>query len=143
MEKAKEMRSPRDRKFVRSLKPRTCAPEKQYLGIKNHNDDPWPIANPHEVSPDWNNAILHARICIGETKILGADNGGQIFMPMQETFFRHPLCDAQAQVRHILESDSKGTLEPSVLTRGSGVSCRCHGNGDEWRQMTTKTEKRR
>jgi hypothetical protein len=22
------------------------------------------------------------------------------------------------------------------------VSCRCHANGDEWRQMVTKTEKR-
>ena len=55
--------------------------------MKNHNDDPRPIANLHQVSPDWKNAILHARICIGETKILGADNGGQIFMPMQETFF--------------------------------------------------------
>lgn len=55
--------------------------------MKNHNDDPRQIANSHEVSPDWKNAILHARICIGETKILGADNGGQIFMPMHETFF--------------------------------------------------------
>src|SRR2546423_4089320 len=49
--------------------------------------------------------------------------------------FRCPLCDAQAQVRHILEPDSKRTLEPSVLTRGSAVSCRCHANGDKWRQM--------
>lgn len=55
--------------------------------MKNHNDDPRQIANSHEVLPDWKNAILHARICIGETKILGADNGGQIFMPMHETFF--------------------------------------------------------
>ncbi len=23
------------------------------------------------------------------------------------------------------------------------VSCRCHANGDEWRQMVTKTEKRK
>ncbi|MGO4880896.1 MAG: VOC family protein [Bryobacteraceae bacterium] len=71
------------------------------------------------VPPDWKNAILHARITLGETELLGADipperfqpmrsaylslladsiedgeriylllsDGGQIFMPMQETFF--------------------------------------------------------
>jgi PhnB protein len=75
--------------------------------------------NPNDVSPDWKNAILHARMNIGETELMGADipperfqpmrsvylsltvsgieeaeriyallsNGGQIFMPMQETFF--------------------------------------------------------
>ena len=73
----------------------------------------------NDVSPDWKNAILHARISIGETELMGADippdrfqpmrsaylsllvsstdeaeriyallsDGGQIFMPMQETFF--------------------------------------------------------
>jgi PhnB protein len=72
-----------------------------------------------EVSPDWKNAILHARMNIGETELMGADipperfqpmrsaylslvcgsideaeriytvlsDCGQIFMPMQETFF--------------------------------------------------------
>src|SRR5882762_3138294 len=55
--------------------------------------------------------------------------------------FRCPLCDAQAQVRHILESDSRRPLEPSVLTRGSAVSCRCHANGDKWRQKVNKDRK--
>jgi PhnB protein len=71
------------------------------------------------VPPEWKNAILHARINLGETVLLGADippdrfqpmrsaylsltvssieeaeriyallsDGGQIFMPMEETFF--------------------------------------------------------
>jgi PhnB protein len=71
------------------------------------------------VPPDWKNAVLHARMEIGETLLLGADipperfqpmrsayltlivdssdeaeriyallkDGGQIFMPMEETFF--------------------------------------------------------
>jgi PhnB protein len=75
--------------------------------------------NPNDVPPDWKNAILHARINIGETELMGADvppgrfqpmrsaylsltvsstdeaeriyallsDGGQIFMPMEETFF--------------------------------------------------------
>lgn len=75
--------------------------------------------NPKSVPPEWKNAILHARIDIGETELFGADvppdrfqpmrgaylslrvdstdeaehiwavlsDGGQIFMPIQETFF--------------------------------------------------------
>jgi PhnB protein len=73
--------------------------------------------NPNAGGPDWKNAILHARITIGETELLGADipnaqpmrsayltlipdstdeaeriyaalsEGGEIFMPLQETFF--------------------------------------------------------
>jgi PhnB protein len=67
--------------------------------------------------PDWKNAILHARINVGETELMGADipnsqpmrsayltlvvssteeaeriyatlaDGGEVFMPMAETFF--------------------------------------------------------
>jgi PhnB protein len=92
----------------------------QHLGGKitmmmTHGQQP----NPHDVPPNWKNAILHARISIGETVLMGADilpdrfqpirsaylsltvgsieeaeriyallsDGGQIFMPMQETFF--------------------------------------------------------
>jgi PhnB protein len=70
-----------------------------------------------KVSPDWKDAVLHARISVGGTELLGADipnaqpmrsaylsltvesdaeaerlfstlaDGGEIFMPMQETFF--------------------------------------------------------
>jgi PhnB protein len=75
--------------------------------------------NPENVSPEWKDVVLHARINIGETELLGADippdrfepmrsaylslsvdstaeaeriyallsDGGQIFMPMEETFF--------------------------------------------------------
>ena len=69
------------------------------------------------VSPEWKDAVLHARISIGETELMGADipnaqpmrsaylslgvqsdaeaerifsalsDGGEVFMPMQETFF--------------------------------------------------------
>ncbi|MFN2635035.1 MAG: VOC family protein [Thermoanaerobaculia bacterium] len=78
-----------------------------------------PAAN--EVPPDWKNAVLHARIELGGTTVMGADipperfqpmrsaylsllldsdkeaeriykllsEGGEIFMPMEETFFAH------------------------------------------------------
>ncbi len=92
----------------------------QHLGAKitmmmTHGEAP----NAKDVAPDWKNAILHARLRIGETELLGADipperfqpmrsaylsllvsstdeaeriyallsDGGQIFMPMEETFF--------------------------------------------------------
>jgi PhnB protein len=92
----------------------------QHLGGKitmmmTHGQQP----NAKEVSPGWEKAILHARISIGETELLGADvpperfqpmrsayltlivgsmeeaeriyallsEGGEIFMPMRETFF--------------------------------------------------------
>jgi PhnB protein len=70
-----------------------------------------------QVKPEWKDAVLHARISLGETELMGADipnaepmrsaylslavdsdseaerifsalsGGGQVFMPMQETFF--------------------------------------------------------
>jgi len=77
------------------------------------------MPNPAEVPANWKNAILHARMHIGETELMGADippdrfqpmrsaylslilgsteeaervyallsDGGEIFMPIQETFF--------------------------------------------------------
>lgn len=77
------------------------------------------LPDPSNVPPEWRNAILHARINIGGTELMGADvpperfqpmrsaylslsvdsideaeriyallsDGGQIFMPMEETFF--------------------------------------------------------
>jgi PhnB protein len=69
------------------------------------------------VKPEWKDAVLHARISIGDTDLMGADipdaqpmrsaylslavesdteaerifatlsDGGEVFMPMQETFF--------------------------------------------------------
>ena len=92
----------------------------QHLGGKitmmmKHGENP----TPGQVPPEWNNAVLHARMQLGGTELLGADippdrfqtmrsaylsltcdsdteaervhnllaDGGQIFMPMQETFF--------------------------------------------------------
>ena len=90
----------------------------QHLGGKitmmmTHGQGP----NPNNVPPNWKNAVLHARMNIGETELLAADipsyqpmrsayltlivgsideaeriyatlsDGGEIFMPMAETFF--------------------------------------------------------
>src|ERR1700684_38297 len=90
----------------------------QHLGGKitmlmNHGQAP----NANDGPPNWKDAILHARMNVGETVLMGADipnaqpmrsaylsllvdsiaeaerlyaalsEGGEIFMPMQETFF--------------------------------------------------------
>ena len=90
----------------------------QHLGGKitmlmRHGEQP----TPSEAPPDWNGKVLHARMNLGGTELLGADipgyqpmrsaylaltvssddeaervyallsEGGQVFMPMQETFF--------------------------------------------------------
>ena len=92
----------------------------QHLGGKltmmmRHGEQP----NATNVAPEWKNAVLHARMTIGGTELLGADvpperfqpmrsayltltvesigeaeriyalltDGGQIFMPMEETFY--------------------------------------------------------
>jgi len=82
--------------------------------MMTHGESPEPNPN---VPPEWKDAILHARIDIGGTSLMGADipnaepmksaylslmldsiedaerayavlsEGGQVFMPMQETFF--------------------------------------------------------
>jgi len=84
--------------------------------MMTHGESPEPNPN---VPPDWKKAILHARIDIGGTSLLGADipkaepmksvylslmldtieeaervyallsDGGQVFMPIQETFFAY------------------------------------------------------
>ena len=92
----------------------------QHLGgtitmLMRHGDQP----NPANVPAEWKNAVLHARMNLGGTELLGADippdrfqpirsayltltlgsdaeadrvfallaDGGQIFMPMHDTFF--------------------------------------------------------
>jgi PhnB protein len=92
----------------------------QHLGgtitmLMTHGEQP----NPQNVPPEWKDKVLHARITLGETELMGADippdrfkpmrsaylslsvdssqeaeriyrllsDGGEIFMPMEETFF--------------------------------------------------------
>ena len=59
--------------------------------LMRHGEQP----SPSDVPPEWKDKVLHARMNLGGTELLGADipsdrfqsDGGQIFMPMDETFF--------------------------------------------------------
>ena len=42
--------------------------------------------NPNDVSPDWKDAILHARVSIGETELMGADIPPERFQPMRSAY---------------------------------------------------------
>ena len=87
--------------------------------LTTHGEVPQPP--PANAPPDWKNAVVHARMQLGETMLLGADippdrfqpmrsayltlivdstaeaeriydllkDGGQVFMPMEETFYAH------------------------------------------------------
>jgi PhnB protein len=94
----------------------------QHLGgtitfVQKHSNMPGP-ANP-QIGPEWKDKVLHARITLGGTELLGADipktepmrsayltlsfdntpeaervykmlsEDGEIFMPIAETFFAH------------------------------------------------------
>jgi PhnB protein len=59
----------------------------QHLGGKitmmmTHGQHP----NPNDVSPDRKNAILHARMNIGETELMGADVPPERFQPMRSVY---------------------------------------------------------
>ena len=59
----------------------------QHLGGKitmmmTHGQQP----NPNDVPPDRKNAILHARINIGETELMGADVPPERFQPMRSVY---------------------------------------------------------
>ena len=59
----------------------------QHLGAKitmmmTHGESP----NATNVAPDWKNAILHARMSIGETELLGADVPPDRFQPMRSAY---------------------------------------------------------
>ena len=59
----------------------------EHLGAKitmmmTHGESP----NATNVAPDWKNAILHARMSIGETELLGADVPPDRFQPMRSAY---------------------------------------------------------
>jgi PhnB protein len=44
------------------------------------------VPDPSKVPPEWRNAVLHARIEIGDTTILGADIPPDRFQPMRSAY---------------------------------------------------------
>lgn len=50
--------------------------------ITTHGEQP----DPSKVPPDWKNAVLHARIEMGDTVLLGADIPPERFKPMRSAY---------------------------------------------------------
>jgi len=72
----------------------------QHLGGKismmlTHAQQP----NADDVPADWKNAILHARIAIGETELLGADVPPERFQPMRSAYLSLLLDSSQEAER--------------------------------------------
>jgi PhnB protein len=72
----------------------------QHLGGKismmlTHAQQP----NANDVPADWKNAILHARIRIGETELLGADVPPERFQPMRSAYLSLLLDSSQEAER--------------------------------------------
>jgi len=55
--------------------------------------------NADDVPADWRNAILHARITIGETELLGADVPPERFQPMRSAYLSLLLDSSQEAER--------------------------------------------
>lgn len=114
------------------------------------------------VNPEWKDAVLHARISIGDTDLMGADipdakpmrsaylslavqsdaeaerifaalsDGGEVFMPMQETFFATRFAQLRGSIRHKLDVNSRASDGSTAIGPSS-----CGGrNIKESRQKT-------
>lgn len=72
----------------------------QHLGgtiteITKHGEQP----NPEQVAPNWKDAVLHARIEIGKTVVMGADIPPDRFQPMRSAYLSLLLDSAEEAER--------------------------------------------
>ena len=97
----------------------------EHLGGKitmmmTHDQQP----NPSEVSPDWKNAFLHARISIGETELMGADVPPDRFQPMRSAYLsltvRRDRFETPRFSEERLACSSGSSGEAADATKGSG-----------------------
>ena len=63
--------------------------------------------NPANVAPEWKNAILHGRITIGGTELLGADIPLDRFQPMRSAYLSL-IVDSTAEAERIYALFSDG-----------------------------------
>jgi PhnB protein len=63
--------------------------------MMRHGENPAPA----NIPPDWKNAVLHARISIGGTEVLGADIPPDRFQPMRSAYLTLTLDDVQETER--------------------------------------------
>jgi PhnB protein len=72
-------------------------------GLTTHGELP----DATHVPPDWRNAVLHARMEIGETMLLGADVPPERFQPMRSAYLTLIL-DSSAEAERIYDLLKEG-----------------------------------
>ena len=90
----------------------------EHLGAKitmiaTHQDQP----NPASVPANWKDAVLHARIELGDTIVMGADIPADRFKPMRSAYLTLLLSsDAEAERIYALLIDGGETFMPMKET---------------------------
>ena len=65
------------------------------------------VPDPSGVAPEWKDAILHARMTLGETELLGADVTPDRFQPMRSAY-RTLIVDSSPEAERIYGLLSEG-----------------------------------
>ena len=77
--------------------------------ITTHGEQP----DPGKVPPDWKNAVLHARIEMGDTVLLGADIPPERFQPMRSAY-----------LTLVVDSNEEAERIYALLTEGGEIFMR-------------------
>lgn len=64
--------------------------------LTRHGEQPTPAP----VAPEWKNAVLHARMTLGDTELLGADTPPDRFQPMRSAYLTLTL-DSSSEAERI------------------------------------------
>jgi PhnB protein len=68
------------------------------------------VAEPNTIPPDWKNAVLHARMELGDTVLLGADIPPDRFQPMRSAY-----------LTLMVDSDAEANRIYALLTEGGQI----------------------
>src|SRR3954470_1399712 len=89
----------------------------QHLGgritmLMRHGEQP----NAASVPPGWTNAVLHARLSLGGTELLGADIPPDRFQPMRSAYLSLTVDTGEAERLYALLSDGGQVFMPMEET---------------------------
>ena len=74
------------------------------------------VPDPSKVPADWKNAVLHARLDLGETTVLGADIPPDRFQPMRSAYLTL-MVDSDAEAERLFAALAPGGQVRMPLTQ--------------------------